>query len=64
MESENQNPNDKLLRKREVAEKLACSSRTVDREASCGRLTRIKVRGGVRFRDSEVQQIIKGGQND
>ena len=53
-------PNDKLMRKREVAERLACSLRTVEREASIGRLTRIKVRGGVRFRESEVQKIING----
>lgn len=51
---------EKLLRKREVAERLACSLRTVEREASTGRLTRIKVRGGVRFRESEVQKLIKG----
>ena len=51
---------EKLLRKREVAERLACSLRTVEREASGGRLTRIKVRGGVRFRESEVQKLISG----
>ena len=37
---------DKLLRKREAAHMLACSMRTVEREASLGRLTRVKVRGG------------------
>jgi len=52
--------NDTLLRKREVAERLACSARTIDREAASGRLTRVKVRGGVRFRESEVQKIING----
>ena len=51
---------EKLLRKREVAERLACSLRTVEREASVGRLTRIKVRGAVRFRESEVQKLISG----
>ena len=50
------------MRKREVAERLACSLRTVEREANVGRLTRIKVRGGVRFRESEVQRLI-GGQS-
>ncbi len=50
-----------LLRKKEVAKMLACSVRTVEREASCGRLTRVKVRGSVRFRESEVQKIINGG---
>ena len=55
---------DRLLRKSEVAEKLACSTRTVEREVSVGHLTRIKVRGGVRFRQSEVLNIINGGRND
>jgi predicted DNA-binding transcriptional regulator AlpA len=50
-----------LLRKREVAARWACSERTVDREANCGRLTRVKVRGGVRYRESEVQRKIDGG---
>ena len=50
----------RLLRKAEVAEKLACSLRTVDREAASGRLPRIKIRGGVRFRESDVDKIIKG----
>ncbi len=60
MTTDVQRPNDKLMRKREVAEKLACSLRTVEREASVGRLTRIRIRGGVRFRESEVQKIISG----
>ena len=54
--------NDKLLRKKQVAEILACSMRTVDRLVSLGRLTRIKILGGIRFRFSEVQIIINGGQ--
>lgn len=53
---------DKLLRKREVAERLACSLRTVEREANAGHLTRVKIRGGVRFRESEVQRMINGGK--
>jgi excisionase family DNA binding protein len=52
-----------LLRKREAAALLACSTRTIDREASCGRLNRVKVRGGVRFRESEIRAIIEG-KND
>ena len=55
-----QSSGDTLLRKRQVAEKLACSSRTVDRLADSGRLTRVKVLGGVRFRASEVQAIMFG----
>jgi len=57
---ETQTKTDRLLRKKEAAQELACSERTIDREANCGRLTRVKIRGGVRFRESEVQAIIKG----
>jgi excisionase family DNA binding protein len=60
MTTQLQSSNEKLLRKKDVAERLSCSTRTIDREASCGRLTRVKVRGGVRFRESEVQAIING----
>ncbi len=55
---------ERLLRKKEAAEILACSTRTIDREASSGRLTRVKVRGGVRFRLSQVQAVINGGVCD
>jgi len=51
-----------LLRKKEVAQMLACSLRTVDRLASSGRLKRVKVGGCVRFRASEVQSIINGSE--
>lgn len=64
MSAEIQEMKDRLLRKKQAAELLACSLRTVDREASCGRLTRVRVRGGVRFRESEIQTIIKGGACD
>ena len=60
MNKPNLEPSNRLLRKREAAEMLACSERTIDRDASCGRLTRVRVRGGVRFRLSEVQAIING----
>ena len=52
---------DRLLRKREAAAALACSARTIDRLVSLGRLTRVKVLGGVRFRLSQVQTIMVGG---
>jgi len=54
-----QGSNEKLLRKKQVAEILACSLRTVDRLANAGRLKRVKC-AGVRFRDSEVRAIING----
>jgi excisionase family DNA binding protein len=56
--------NDTLLRKRQVAEMLACSQRTVDRLASLGRLTRVRILGGIRFRLSQVQALINGGVYD
>lgn len=49
-----------LLRKRQVAEMLACSLRTVDRLAAIGRLKRVKILGGIRFRSSEVQAMMNG----
>jgi excisionase family DNA binding protein len=55
---------DKLLRKKQVAQTLACSLRTVDRLVNAGRLTRIKILGGIRFRFSQVQNLMKGGQHD
>jgi excisionase family DNA binding protein len=61
VKTELKSSNDALLRKKQVAEKLACSSRTVDRLANSGRLTRIKC-AGVRFRESEVQAIIGGSE--
>lgn len=59
----NQNANDRLLRKKAVAALLACSVRTVEREANEGHLTRIKVRRNVCFRESEVNQIINRRNN-
>jgi excisionase family DNA binding protein len=53
--------NEKLLRKKEVASLLACSTRTIDRLVTLGRLTRVYVLGGIRFRMSQVQAIIEGG---
>jgi excisionase family DNA binding protein len=60
MTTQLQTPNDRLLRKKEAAAMLACSVRTIERDANCGRLTPVRVRSGVRFRFSEVQAIIKG----
>jgi excisionase family DNA binding protein len=60
----NQNDQSQLLRKKDVANMLACSLRTVDREASGGRLPRVKVRGGVRFRRCDVERMINGGGCD
>lgn len=60
MPHENQNTGDKLLRKSEAADRLACSIKTVEREMRDGNLTRVKVREGVRVRESEVNILING----
>ena len=59
-----QGSSEKLLRKKQVAEILACSLRTVDRLANAGRLTRVKILGGIRFRMSQVQLLMNGGNHD
>jgi excisionase family DNA binding protein len=51
---------ERLLRKSEVAEKLACSERTVERLVQDRVLNRVEIRGGVRYRESEVNKIIRG----
>jgi excisionase family DNA binding protein len=58
MNTESQN--EILLRKKQVAERLACSLRTVDRLVAAGRLLPVRLLGGVRFRFSEVQSLMKG----
>ena len=64
MKTEKDLNEDKLLKKRHVAEKLACSLRTVDRLVNAGRLTRVKILGGIRFRLSQVQTLMNGGNHD
>jgi len=55
---------EKLLKKKQVAEMLACSLRTVDRLVIAGRLTRVKILSGIRFRLSQVQSLMNGGNHD
>lgn len=55
---------EKLLKKKQVAEKLSCSLRTVDRLVNARRLTRVKILGGIRFRWSQVQMLMNGGNHD
>ena len=64
MKTEVLNPDERLLKKREVAEKLSCSTRSVDRLVKRGWLTRIKILGGIRFRWSQVQTLMNGGNHD
>jgi hypothetical protein len=55
------NSEEHLLKKREVAEKLSCSTRQVDRFVVAKLLTRVKILGAVRFRWSQVQMLMNGG---
>jgi excisionase family DNA binding protein len=52
---------ERLLRKKEVASMLACSVRMVERLVASGKLTAVKIRGAVRFRLGDVEQIIVKG---
>ena len=50
-----------LLTKKQVANLLACSVRMVERLVASGTLTAVKIRGAVRFRLRDIQQItVKG----
>ncbi len=64
MNSEPANNSERLLRKKQVAEMLACSLRTVDRLVNAGRLKRVRILGGIRFRLSQVQILMNGGNCD
>ena len=66
MQSEDENKPGKpaglqLLTKKEVAGRLACSVRMVERLVASGTLAAVKIRGAVRFRLSDVEQIIVKG---
>ena len=52
---------EKLLRKKDVARLLACSVRMVERLVASGTLTAVKIRGAVRFRSSDIEQIMMKG---
>jgi excisionase family DNA binding protein len=52
---------DSLLKKKQVAEMIACSVRHVERLAGAGRLTRVKLGRAVRFKLSEVMRLMQGG---
>lgn len=64
MKTETNGHGESLLRKKETAGRLACSLRTVDRLANEGRLKRVPIRGGVRFRLSDVEKLMNGGNDD
>jgi len=50
-----------LLTKKQVANLLACSVRMVERLVASGTLTAVKIRGAVRSRSSDIEQIMMKG---
>jgi excisionase family DNA binding protein len=50
-----------LLTKKQVANLLACSCRMVERLVASGTLTAVKIRGAVRFRSTDIEQIMMEG---
>ncbi|WPJ97641.1 helix-turn-helix domain-containing protein [Coraliomargarita algicola] len=51
---------DILLTKKQASERLGVSERTIDRMIVNGELQRVRVRGCVRIRKSEIVQLIGG----
>lgn len=51
-----------LLTKEEAAKLLACSCRMIERLVASGELAKVKIRGAVRFRLSDIEQIIMKGE--
>jgi excisionase family DNA binding protein len=51
-----------LLTKEETAKLLACSCRMVERLVASGALAKVKIRGAVRFRLSDIEQIVMKGE--
>jgi excisionase family DNA binding protein len=61
MENESNGAPHQLVTKKEVARLLACSVRMVERLVASGTLTAVKIRGAVRFRLRDIEQItVKG----
>jgi excisionase family DNA binding protein len=61
MENESNGASHQLVTKKEVARLLACSVRMVERLVASGTLTAVKIRGAVRFRQSDIEQIMVKG---
>jgi predicted DNA-binding transcriptional regulator AlpA len=53
-------PQERLLRKKDVVKRLALSPRSVDRLVAGEQLTKVKLMGAVRFKESEVMALING----
>ena len=49
----------RLVRKRDVAEILSCSVRTVDRLVAKGELSPVKILGSKRYKVNEIEMLIQ-----
>ncbi len=54
-------PQDRLITKARAASLLSLSTRTLDRMAGQGQITKVFVNGSVRFRQSEIDLVIEKG---
>lgn len=52
--------NKKLLNKKEVAELLSISVRSLERLVARGKIKIVKIGGCIRFRSDEVEEVING----
>ena len=52
---------DQLITKKQAAERLAVSTRTIDRMAAMGRLNKIFVGPSPRFKKSDIDRIVERG---
>ena len=52
---------DKLITKKQAAERLAISTRTIDRMVAMRRLEKIFVGASTRFRKSDIDRIVAKG---
>ena len=53
--------NQRLITKQMAAQRLSISTRTVDRMVTEGLLEKVFLRGSVRFREYDIDQIIEHG---
>ena len=53
----------KLISKKEVAERLSLSQRTIERLAHRGSLTSVKIGRSVRFKLEEIEEVVMGKRN-
>jgi excisionase family DNA binding protein len=51
-----------LVTKQEAAKLLACSCRMVERLVASGALAKVKIRGAVRFRLTDIERIVVKGE--